>query len=199
MTFRRSLSAILVCLTAGLVGLLETVRTQAGTIETTGLRHEIYVAVNKGRFERALAPKPEGSKEATITVVLYFADHAREANFSGGVAATFSNLDTRDGSDQRKVWDGDTCHQNRGVPKIRITALYGSLKSNGGSTSIFAEPRHLGRRLPADEIVETGALADGNDPIGHFKLLVAESRQSGFAIMTRLYDFPCKLIAPLAK
>jgi hypothetical protein len=157
-----------------------------------GLQHEIHLAVMTVPASRGSGASPSETHEK-LTVVLFFADHARQSHFSGGISAEFSDFDAQKNIGPRKVWAADKCHQNRGIPKLRVIGLYGFIEKNGNRVEVFAEPRRLGRQLPDDEIVETGALADGTDSIGHFKLIKAETKRSELLVEAKLYDFPCRL------
>ena len=157
-----------------------------------GVKHRIYVSA---RFEPASPQRRDDQAHATLTAMLQISDHARDANFFGTVLATFVDFAVSEEAPARLVWQDAQCHQERGAPKIIITALNGLVTGEAGETRISARPRHIGLQLPADELIPGQAVTFGRDQIGWFFAGHALTRQSRIQVDARVYTDEC---APLA-
>lgn len=142
----------------------------------------------------AAAPGYVHSKDskATLSVVIRISDHALDSHFYGGVIATFSDVSLTDSAPEKRVWEDRTCHQYRGVPKVAVVGVDGSLTDAGKTILISARPRHIGKRVPADEVSAGVPLPGGVDESGPFRLIRSETKQTRIALTLRLYSLGCR-------
>lgn len=156
-----------------------------------GVRHQIYVSVAIG----PASPLRQPSARATLTVLLRISDHARDANFYGTVPASFADFAVSERPPEKLVWQDRACHHERGLPTTTVFALNGLLSQQRGESVISAQPRHLGKTLPADEIVAQQAFVTGRDPAGKFLVQQMVTRQSQIQIDVKLRAISCMVSA----
>jgi hypothetical protein len=154
-----------------------------------GVRHQIYVAVAVG----AASPLRQLAARATLTVLLRISDHARDANFYGTVPATFADFAISERPPEKLVWEDRACHHERGLPTTTVFALNGLIAQQRDESIISAQPRHLGKTLPADEIVPQQAFMMGSDRTGKFLVQHMITRQSQIQIEVKLYAVDCMI------
>jgi hypothetical protein len=165
-------------------------RAASAAAPPRGLRHRIYVSV---RFDPASPHRRQAAARATMTALVRISDHAREANFFGVVLATFADFAVADAPPERLVWQDAGCHQDRGAPKVAIVSLNGLVTSPEGEAAIAARPRHLGQRLPADELVAGQAFVLGSDRIGRFAVEQVATRQSRVEVEVKISTAVCDI------
>jgi hypothetical protein len=121
----------------------------------------VSTALQRGtRFEIAASIKADpaspyvkqvyGGSSASLTVKVRISAHATEADFFGEVSERFSDFALNDGAPERRIWREDKCHQRRGLPKMTVTAIDGTITTEKGAMQVEARPRTLGLRLPQD-------------------------------------------------
>jgi hypothetical protein len=139
------------------------------------------------------APGHARSKDskATLRVVVRISDHALDSRFYGDVAAFFSDLPLIGPASEQKVWEDKVCHQQRGLPKVAVVAINGSLRGSDKDISISARIRQIGKLVPDDEISAGVPLPGGTDQIGQFRVIHSETKQSRVAVRLKLYALGC--------
>lgn len=117
----------------------------------SGVRFEIKASVRADAASSELRQSYDQST-ASVTVKLRISAHARESRFFGEISRDFSGFAIADGSAELPVWGEGRCHQRRGLPKVTVVAIDGTIATDKKQTRIEARPRQLGLLLPADEI-----------------------------------------------
>lgn len=152
----------------------------------TGVRHQVTVLV------LPMAGTP--ARRADLRVVVRISDHAADARFYGSVEAAFAELDPRAGAAERVVWEDAGCHRERGLPKINVLKLAGTIATEQGPAPFEAVVRRLGKHVPADELVERKHLGAAAPPV--VMAIDAAARASGFAVRVSLLARACALPGP---
>jgi hypothetical protein len=155
-----------------------------------GVTHQVYASV---AFEPASTSVIQNPSKATLTALIRISDHARESRFFGTVLATFVDVAVGAQVPEQKVWEDRVCHQDRGLPKVAVTALNAQIGNDQSQINISARPRHIGRLIPADEIVTRQALIRGTDQRGKFMLEEVTTRESHIRLSIKVYTVPCPL------
>jgi len=119
--------------------------------------------------------------------------HSLESNFYGDVSATISDFDPNKGSRDQEVWRDNSCHHERGYPKITAIGVDGSVTSGQKKHSISARYRRFGLLLPGDEVMAAKRLDGGTDEVGSFIASRTETKQSHLMLDLKLYILPCEL------
>ena len=163
---------------------------------TRGVRHLIEVSVKSDPDSQFLQQGlGGGGVTATLTLKTRISDHSQETNFYGDVPTTISNFDPIKGSDVQTVWSDAQCHHERGIPKVTLISVDGNVTSGQKKISIAARYRHIGLRLPEDEVMTSRRLESGTDKVGPFIAMRTETKQSRLLVDMKLYILPCALSA----
>ncbi len=159
-----------------------------GAAEFDGVKHAVEVSIGA---DPKIAPQdmPHGS----LKLVIWISAHSRQADFAGEIPVEFENIDLNKGAPFRPVWTQDHCHERRGLPRIWIEHLSGSIGSGETETTVAAEPRRIGLALPKDELqtaqqVETAYGAGQSE-----RILRARSMTSHLLIEIKLINTSCPL------
>lgn len=132
-----------------------------------------------------------------LTVSVRVSANSRESRYYGVLSPTFVDLvlPERPGIfvKQTKIWEEGVCHQRRGLPKVTVTDAGGSFGHGGTRVDIRATNRHIGLRIPSDELMPGMKLPAGQDDIGPFYAVRAVTKNSGLLIDLKIYTFDCNI------
>jgi len=127
-----------------------------------------------------------------LRISVRISDHAPDSDFFGIVTADFMSSDMRAPEIEKTIWQAGKCHRERGWPKITVTGIEGTVSDGQARTSIAAIPRHIGKLMPADEIVVTKRLPRANGNFDGFEIR-AETKATRLMLDLRLTAVGCKL------
>jgi len=126
--------------------------------------------------------------------MIRISDHAQESQFFGTVPASFAEFKADEGGTEQRVWEDGRCHQKRGLPKLSVAEIRGSIiKGPEESIAILARPRHIGLPVPADEVMAGKRLPGGWDDVGLFMATRSQTTQSHLFVDLKLYILRCDL------
>ena len=54
---------------------------------------------------------------------------------------------------EKTIWQAGKCHRNRGWPKVTVIGIEGEMFDGQMNAKVAAVPRHIGKLMPADEII----------------------------------------------
>ena len=91
--------------------------------------------------------------KATMRISVRILDYSADARFYGVVQGNFSEFDPGKGAAAQEIWADQKCHRNRGLPRIWVLSINEKIEQSGTIFNISARPRHIGQRLPLDEII----------------------------------------------
>jgi hypothetical protein len=160
---------------------------------TQGIKHALFLTIKSDSNSPLLQQSAGESQTAALTVKIRISAHSQETNFYGDLPATVSDFDPIKGSSERKVWEDAKCHHARGIPKITVINVDGSIANKQKTLSIAARYRWLGLLLPGDEIMPGKRVAIGTDDIGPFFTMRTETKKSRLFVDLKLYTLPCDL------
>jgi hypothetical protein len=188
---RRAL-AFVVALGAG----LPLLGSEGCRAETLGVRHRIDVIVS-AEPNSPLLEHQRGSK-GSVSFSVRLSANSKEARFFGVLSPVFSDITVPDGAatvlvKQTKLWEEATCHQRRGLPKVTVTQLKASFGTDGNRIDVSAINRHIGLRVPADELTPGMKLDEGADDGGIFYAVRAQSKDSRLNVDLKIYPIDCFL------
>jgi len=162
---------------------------------TRGVRHILYLTIKPDPSSRFIQQRSDEPLAATLAVKTRISSHSQQTNFYGDVAATVSDFDPFTGSREQEVWRDARCHHERGLPKISVINVDGSITNGQEKHPIAARFRWLGRLLPGDEVMPGKRLSTDTDAVGPFIATRTETRQSRLLVDMKLYILPCDLAA----
>jgi hypothetical protein len=154
-----------------------------------GVKHFVTVAIVPSQTGNESEPRISG-----LQVVVRIFDHAREAQFFGDAPVTWPEFPASKGAPERKIWEDPRCHQRRGQPTVAVVAIDGSLESDQSRVAISARHRHIGLRVPADEIRQAQALPGGRDELGRYLAFRIETAGSHVVVLLKVYVVDCALM-----
>jgi hypothetical protein len=190
---RSILAAVLGC---GI--LMGTAAAQVGPADRSGVKHIITAAVSVASAQPSgqIGAQTGRQAEQRITglrVTVRISDHAQETQFFGEVPVSLPDFAVSEGAPDRKVWEDAKCHQRRGLPKASVAAIEGTLEGGQSPLAISARPRHIGMRVPADEVRQALPLPEGRDELGRFFAFRTETMQSHVAVVLKIHMADCTL------
>lgn len=159
-----------------------------------GTRFEIAASVKADPASQYVKQVYDGSR-ASLTVKIRISAHAAEADFFGEVSERFEGFALNEGAPERRIWREDKCHQKRGLPKMTVTAIDGTITTQKGPMQVEARPRILGLRLPQDEISQETRLSSGAADPNLAMTYRLKTRLSHLLVDIRLFAFDCNLPA----
>lgn len=190
---RFSTCAITIFLTAFLVAVAPTSRTNAQDDQTAtsrGVKHALKASLALAN-KSPLLKEPSNLPVMNLRVSVRISDHAPDSDFFGTVTVDFSDLDMQH-EIAKTMWQARKCHRDRGWPKITVTGIEGTVSDGQMKTSIAAIPRHIGKLMPADEIVVTKQLPRANGNFDRFEMR-AETKSTRLMLDLQLTAIRCKL------
>jgi len=165
--------------------------------QSLGVRHRIDATVAASP-DSPLLESNRGGK-GTLSFTMRLSANSLESRFFGMISPAFSDIVIREkGEDlvaQTKVWEEDKCHQRRGLPKVTVTSLQASFGDGKNRTEVESHERHIGLRVPPDELTPGIKLPAGTDKIGAFYAWRAQSRDTRLNVDLKIYSFDCFLNA----
>jgi hypothetical protein len=183
-------SVVAICTAACLVG-------GAAVAETSlGVRHRIDAAVSAEPGAPLLAHL-SGAK-GTLSFIVRLSANSREARYFGMLRPVFSDIVVPENAStplvkESKIWEEQTCHQRRGLPKVTVTQLNASFGDDDRRIEVSAINRHIGLPMPPDELIpgiKLGEGSDGGEPVYAFR---AQSRNSRLNVDLKIYSINCVL------
>jgi hypothetical protein len=189
----------LLALTAGINFLASTAGAQvvpssdrAIDYQKSGIRFQIKASI-KAVPGAPYLKREDDRTRASLDLKLRISAHAMGSNYFGVNSETFSDFRLAEGSEEKLFWQDDRCHQRRGLPKLTVTAIDGSIQAENGRIDVVARPRLLGKKLPADEISAGMPLPSGVNKNGQFIAFSAKTSASYLVVNVKVYTFDCLL------
>jgi len=194
---RTRLRSLLLWMLVGLVlcvGIFDGANGQAviATAAEFGVRHAIIATLDLDRGAAASRANV-GELKATMRISVRILDYASDSRFYGVVDGNFSDFDPSKGPARQEIWADHKCHQNRGLPTIWVVAINGRIAQGETISDISARPRHIGQRVPSDEIVIQKDLnMDVSDPTRSL-VIRAKTKRSPLSFAVILKSTKCRL------
>jgi hypothetical protein len=163
---------------------------------TSGIKFRVTASITSDPAS-PYAKKSYQNGTASLAVKVRISSHARESRFYGEVIQRFSDFYPNAGSDEKMVWEESTCHQRRGLPKVTVTFIDGSIRDDKTQIAVAAQVRQRGMRLPLDEITPGMKIASGTDSVGPFSVYRAATKLSHLLVNVKVYAFDCQLLDAL--
>jgi hypothetical protein len=126
-----------------------------------------------------------------LLAVIRISNHARETQFYGEIPVSVAMLGPLEGAAERKIWEDERCHQRRGYPKASVISVSGTYERD--QSHLEAQLRHIGLKLPADEIMPGQSLTAGHDSAGRFCAAQTRTSRSHVTILLKIYMTDCIL------
>jgi hypothetical protein len=126
-----------------------------------------------------------------LLTVVRISNHARETQFYGDVPVPVATLDPLEQAPEQKIWEDERCHQRRGLPKASVISVSGTYERD--QSHLEAVLRHIGLKLPADEIMPGQSLTAGRDNAGRYFSSQTRTSRSHVAILLKMYVIDCIL------
>jgi len=193
--FRRKsfvLAILLVVMTFGGGDALgQTAPARAVTPAKNGIWFQVKAAIKP-------VPQPKGlgdgkaEPRASLSVQLRISSHADGSRYYGHPTQKF-DFKLSDGSEKKLYWQDSACHPRRGLPKISVVAIDGTVERDGRSEEIKARPRQLGTRLPADEISPGSSLVRATAGERPALTFGASTKASKIDVLVKVYTVDCAL------
>jgi hypothetical protein len=193
---RRSISAIF----AFLVGFslcrdIAVLAQQSAQPQSVPAKNGVWFQVSA-----AIKPPPNvqgegGGKSgprASVSIQLRISSHAVGSNYYGYPKQSF-DFKLSEGSAEKIYWQDATCHPRRGLPKVSVVAIDGSLERDGKTIDIKARPRHIGLKLPEDELSPGSPLERGSSEKHRFLAFQASTKASKLAVIVKIYTADCAI------
>ncbi|WFU39462.1 hypothetical protein QA640_34650 [Bradyrhizobium sp. CB82] len=161
-----------------------------------GVRHRIDVIVSAEPNAPILEHLPGAKGSLSFTVRL--SANSKESRFFGMLRPSFSDIVAPDTAGQplvkqTKIWEEETCHQRRGLPKVTVTQLTASFGEGRDKVEISAINRHIGLLVPPDELNPGIKLEPASDDGGPFFAFRAQTRNSRLNVDLKIYPIDCFL------
>jgi hypothetical protein len=174
-----------------------TASAQVSPADRSGVKHVITAAVSMAparTFGQTQTGKEAEQRITGLRVAVRISDHAQETQFFGDVPVNWPDFSVPEGAPDRKVWEDAKCHQQRGLPKATVAAIEGTMDSGQSQLAISARPRHIGMRVPTDEVRQAQPLPPGRDEIGRYFAFRTETAQSHVVVVLKIHMADCTLM-----
>lgn len=125
---------------------------QSGNPPAPGVKHRLEVSLSLDREAPAIKEN-RASPRADLKMRIRISDHAIDSDYFGVVTYDFSSADPASAVTVKTIWEDPACHIDRGLPKISIVDIQGSLAGVDKKFDVAALPRRVGKHIPDDEIV----------------------------------------------
>jgi hypothetical protein len=161
---------------------------QSSGADRLGVRNFITATVSR------VAGAGNGDADQRISdllTVVRISNHARETQFYGDVPVPVATLDPLEQAPEQKIWEDGRCHQRRGLPKASVISVSGTYERD--QSHLEAVLRHIGLKLPADEIMPGQSLIAGRDSAGRYSSSQTRTSRSHVAILLKMYVIDCIL------
>jgi hypothetical protein len=160
--------------------------------QKSGIRFQIKASL-KATPGPPYVKRDDDKSTASLDVKLRISAHATESNYFGVNTETFPVFRLTEGSVERLFWQDAACHQRRGLPKVTVTAIDGSMQTENGRVDVAARPRRIGKLVPADEISAGRRLPSGADKNGPFIAFSSQTNASHLVVDVKVYTIDCPL------
>lgn len=160
--------------------------------QKSGIRFQIKASI-KSATGTPYVSRDDDNSAASLDVKLRISAHATESNYFGVNTETFPAFRLSEGSVERLFWQDAACHQRRGLPKVTVTAIDGSMQTENGQIDVAARPRQIGKLVPADEISAGSRLPGGADQDGPFIAFSSQTNTSHLVVDVKVYTLDCLL------
>jgi hypothetical protein len=162
--------------------------------ETLGVRHRIDVVVS-AEPNAPLMERLRGAK-GSLAFTVRLSANSQEARYFGMLSPSFSDIVVAENAStplvaQTKIWEEETCHQRRGLPKVTVTEIKANFRDDKDGVEVSSVNRHIGLRVPADELTPGIKLGQGSDEGGSFYAVRAQTRDSRLNIDLKIYPIDC--------
>lgn len=147
----------------------------------------------KGEPARATQGNDNEKQNASLTLKLRISSHAAGSNYYGEIKQSFSDYDLAEGSPEKIYWQDTACHPRRGLPRISVTAIDGTIHGKNRDVEVKARPRRIGVKLPEDEISAASALRRGTENGRDFFAFHVRTNVSKLNVGVRIYTEECVL------
>jgi hypothetical protein len=163
---------------------------------TSGVGHRIEVIVSA----EPNAPILEHlrGRKGSLSLTVRLSANSRESRSFGMLRPAFSDVVVPENAAQpliaqTKIWEEETCHQRRGLPKVTVTQLSASFGEGRDKIEISAINRHIGLLVPPDELTPGIKLEPASDAGGPFYAFRAQTRNSRLNVDLKVYRIDCFL------
>jgi hypothetical protein len=150
LTVQRSVAADFFLLLVGMTCIANPAVAQTGT--PPGVKHRLEVSMSVDREAPALKENRDRPR-ADVKLRVRISDHAIDSDYFGMVTFDFASADPANDIRVKTIWEDPGCHIDRGLPKISIVDIQGSLAGADKKFVVAAVPRHVGKHIPDDEII----------------------------------------------
>jgi hypothetical protein len=167
-----------------------------------GVKHVLYLSIKSDDPDLQAAADSAGDRniqaaketpKATLRVVVRVSDHSQETSFFGDVPASVANFDLAKGSPEQQIWQDERCHHERGFPRMPVMTVDGLIAHGSEKQLVEARPRHIGLRIPWDEILMGSALQFSADDRGQFIETRTQTKESRLSVILKMYMLPCEV------
>jgi hypothetical protein len=170
--------------------------SQPSTAGNIGSRHRVEASM----MLDSSAPAVKGNREhpqADLKMRVRISDHAIDSDFYGVVTLDHVSSGSEQHGAVRTIWHDAVCHRDRGLPKVSIVDITGTITGMDMKSEVAAIPRRIGKHIPEDEIVAQpipasfqGAKTEG-DESGIF--VRAHTKRSGIRVILNVVATRCAL------
>ena len=165
-----------------------TARAQSGGVDGWGVRSFITATLS---LATGPASGDADQRISGLLAVIRISNHARETQFYGDIPINVAMLGPSAEAPERKIWEDERCHQRRGYPKASVISVSGTYERD--QSHLEASLRHIGLKLPADEIMPGQSLTAGRDSAGRFLAAQTRTSRSHVVILLKIYTTDCIL------
>jgi hypothetical protein len=167
-----------------------------GSAQELGVRHRIDMIV-LAEPDAPLLQHFQGAK-GSLTFTVRLSANSRETRYFGTLKPAFSDIVVPDTAStplvkQTRMWEEETCHQRRGLPKVTVTRFSAGFGDGKDQIEISAINRHIGLLVPSDELMPGIKLNAGSDDDGPFYAIRAQTRNSRLDVDLKIYPIDCFL------
>jgi hypothetical protein len=161
---------------------------------TAGVRHRIDVVVS-AEPNAPLMERLRGAK-GRLSFAVRLSANSQEARFFGMLSPSFPDIVIPESAStplvaQTRIWEEESCHQRRGLPKVTVTEIRANFGDDNNGIEVSSINRHIGLRVPADELTPGIKLGQGSDGSGSFYAVRAQTRDSRLNVDLKIYPIDC--------
>lgn len=162
-----------------------------------GVRHVLRASLSAAE-NAPYANAKDGKLPADLRANVRISDHSPDADFFGGVVAHFGEVTIGEGTTgepgaEKIIWQASKCHRERGLPKVSVTGIEGIVGDGDNKVQVAAVARHIGKLMPADEIIITKPLARSFSNLLTELAFRAETKVTRLVLDLRLTAIRCGL------
>lgn len=189
--FRGLCLATALAIAPGILGPFNAASAQVDPAVVGGIRHEVMAQVT-AESRAATAGAREGQVPSNIRISVKIVEFTPDTRFYSVVTADFGDvLEAHDGAG-RPIWADTTCHRDRGLPKVSLLSVEGTIEGGLDGVRVSATPRRIGQRIPNDEIIVQKQVHDEGASSSDLDM-VALTKASRLRIRLSLISRKCNL------